>query len=123
MPLTMKIWFSEAIAPRSLAGASSDRYVGTVAEEQPMPMPSTPRAMTMAVTSPETMQPIVPAMTTPAATMIVYRRPIRSESRPASAAPNIAPTERLAVMAPLVKGVRCQSLASSTRIPAITPRS
>ena len=119
----MKIWFSADIAPRNRAGASSDRYVGTVADEHPTPRPITPRETTMLGTPTASMQATVPMMTMAAAAMIVYRRPSRSARRPASAAPSIAPTDRLAVIAPLVKGVRCQSLLSRTRMPAMIPRS
>ncbi len=65
-----------------------------------MPMPITPRAMVSSGRFCASVQATVPAMATSAAAMIARRRPSRSPSREAAAAPIIAPTERLAVTTP-----------------------
>jgi len=86
-------------------------------------MPMMPREIIKVCQFPEVMANTVPMMTTTAASMIVRRRPIRSDSRLATAAPSIAPTERLAVMTPFSSADRCQCLTITTRMPAMTPRS
>jgi len=123
MPLTMKIWFSAPIAPRMRLGASSDMYVGTVAEERPMPRPRTVRKATSVPKFGASAQATVATMTTPPATMMVRRRPTRPVSRAARPAPTIAPTERLAVRTPFPKPSRFQALEITTRMPLMMPRS
>jgi hypothetical protein len=123
MPLTMKIWLSEASAPRVRAGASSLRYIGTVAELSPTPRPMTPRVAIIVGQPPASAQPTDPAITTTAAAMIVVRRPIRRPSHRAPSAPIIAPADRLAVITPFCSAVRCHCLVMMTSTPAITPRS
>lgn len=119
----MKIWFSAPIAPRSRAGASSDRYVGTVEDDSPIPMPITSREMISNANVGEKVAASVPMMTTTAAAMIVRRRPSLSLSREEKLAPTIAPIEMLAVMTPLSQPDRPQSFPMNGNTPEMTPRS
>src|SRR6266567_7316435 len=120
---TMKIWFSADIAPRSRLGASSDRYVGTVADEQPTPRPMISREIVSMARLGEKEASSVPMITTTAATMMLFLRPSWLFIFDATAAPIMAPTERLAVTMPLSNDERCQTLVMKTRTPEITPRS
>ena len=119
----MKIWFSAPIAPRNRAGASSDRYVGTVDDERPIPSPMISRESTSSVNVGENAAARVPTMTIAAATWIVRRRPRASLVRLENSAPTMAPTDRLAVITPLSQLVSAQSFPMNGSTPEITPRS
>ena len=121
MPPTIMSWFSEEIAPRIWVGAISERYSGTTSAAQPTAMPrtnrpasSTPTVGARAATSAPTVK------ITPAAMMSV-RRPRRSESGPASAAPSIAPSRSEATTAPSMNEERSKSSLMKRMAPEMTP--
>ena len=62
-----------------------------------------------------------PTVNTTAAMMIKRRRPSRSDSRPAKAAPIIAPSSRPATIAPCRNGVSLKSLGMKSSAPEMTP--
>jgi hypothetical protein len=62
-----------------------------------------------------------PPVKTTAALMIKRRRPSPSDSRPARAAPIIAPSSRPATIAPCRNGVSLKSFGMNSTAPEITP--
>ena len=99
MPTVIMSWLSDVIEPRISVGASSERYSGTTSAEQPTARPSTNRAASSTPTVGASADTSAPTVKVTAA-MMSRRRPSRSDRRPASAAPTIAPSSRQETIAP-----------------------
>ncbi len=65
--------------------------------------------------------PSAPTVKITAAARITFRRPRRSDSRPAVAAPTIAPSSRPATTAPSRNGVSLKSFGMNRMAPEMTP--
>ncbi len=121
MPLTTISWLSEDTAPRTSVGAISDRYSGTTSAAEPTPKPITMRAAIRTATVGANAARSDPAVNTTAAMMMSRRRPRRSDSRPARAAPIMAPSSRPATIAPCRNGPSLKVFGMNRSAPEMTP--
>mmetsp|Transcript_27942 Transcript_27942/g.96579 ORF Transcript_27942/g.96579 Transcript_27942/m.96579 type:complete len:409 (+) Transcript_27942:261-1487(+) len=99
MPITMAPWLHAPNAPRSLAGATSVRYIGTTTLPAPLPSPAStrPRLKTTNAPAPSSSAEAhssAPASTKkPLLTVMKRRRPTRSAKSPPTCEPRKPPTE------------------------------
>ena len=121
MPPTIMSWFSDEIAPRISVGAISERYSGTTSAAQPTAMPRTNLAASRTPTVGETAATIEPTVKITPAAMMSLRRPRRSDSGPAKAAPTIAPSSSDATTAPCMNAERSKSCLMKRMAPEMTP--
>ena len=119
--MTIMSSFCVTIRPRWAAGDISARYTGTITDAPPTARPRTVRAATSSSVVGAREQAMVETAKMRASTMMVLRRPKRSDSRPAVMAPNAAPNRRVDVTSPSVSGVSPRSRCMNGRAPLMTP--
>lgn len=107
--------------PRSCVGATSEMYMGTIAEATPTASPRTTRESTRIHGDQASAAIAAPTANTMAACEIAVRRPTRSASFPPIDEPKAAPTSSDETMSPTWNELRCIERCMKTRAPEMTP--